>query len=204
MLKTIFFAGVALLISGMLFAAEFNSLTEKEKSDGWVLLFDGKTLDGWKPSSDANWQAKDGIISVSSGKPGLLCTTKQYDNYELSIDFRCPADTNSGIFLRTPLEPKNTTDDCYELNIAPSDNPFPTGGFVKRQKAEGATPKADDWNTFHVLADHEHFLIELNGKAVLRYKDPQPKDTGFIGLQLNQGPCEFRNIKLKPLTKDAR
>jgi hypothetical protein len=42
--------------------------------------------------------------------------------------------------------------------------------------------------------------VELNGEKVLEYKDPQPKSTGFIGLQFNQGPCEFRNIKLRPLT----
>src|SRR5262249_19670668 len=145
----------------------------------------------WTPSTEANWAAKDGVISVSEGKAGLLCTNSEFADYELKIDFRSPEQTNSGVFLRTPLEPKNTTSDCYELNIAPPSNPFPTGGFVQRQRAEGAEPKYDEWNTFDVTAEGGHFVVKLNGRQVLDYTDPNPQKRGFIGLQLNQGRVEF-------------
>jgi hypothetical protein len=178
---------------------EQNKLTSEELADGWILLFDGETMYGWTPSSEANWAVQDGIISVSKGKGGLLCTNSEFGDYQLKVDFRSPEQTNSGVFLRTPLKPKNTTSDCYELNIAPPSNPFPTGGFVKRQRAEGAEPKYDDWNTFDVTAQGGHFVAKLNGKQVLEYNDPKPPRRGFIGLQLNEGLAEFRNIKLRPL-----
>jgi hypothetical protein len=166
---------------------------------GWILLFDGETLIGWTPGMEANWAAKDGVISVSEGKAGLLCTNSEFADYELKVDFRSPEQTNSGVFLRTPLSPKNTTSDCYELNIAPPSNPFPTGGFVQRKRAEGAEPKYDDWNSYDVNVDSGHFVVKLNGRQVLDYTDPKPQPRGFIGLQLNEGRVEFRNIKLRPL-----
>jgi hypothetical protein len=61
-------------------------------------------------------------------------TTTEWGDYELSVDFRAPSATNSGVFLRTPLEPKDPAVDCYELNIAPVENAFPTGSLVKRQR----------------------------------------------------------------------
>jgi hypothetical protein len=177
-----------------------NTLTAQEIADGWILLFDGETQYGWTANSDANWAVKDGIISVSEGKGGLLCTNSEFGDYRLKCDFRAPEKTNSALFLRTLFKPKSLKTDCYELNIAPPDNPFPTGGFVQREKATGAEPKYDDWNTFDVLAEGAHFAVKLNGKVVLDYTDPgTPIRRGMIGLQLNSGLAEFRNIKLKPL-----
>ena len=91
-------------------------------------------------------------MGVSSGEKGLLCTTVPFDNYVLKADFRAAKGTNSGIFLRTA--PVVGMDDiktkCYELNIAPPDNPFPTGSFVGRQKAKEVPERADEWQTFEV------------------------------------------------------
>jgi Domain of Unknown Function (DUF1080) len=180
-------------------AAEPNTLSPEEIADGWILLFDGETLFGWTAGSDANWKAHDGIISVTDGKGGLLCTNTEFADYQLHVDFRSPADTNSGVFLRTALKPKSVKTDCYELNIAPESNPFPTGGFVQRQRAENAKPKPDEWNTYDLTAEGGHFVVKLNGQQVLDYTDPKPIVRGLIGLQRNEGPADFRNIKLRPL-----
>src|SRR5438874_2239853 len=71
-------------------------LTKEELSAGWISLFDGQTLFGWKAHSDANWKVDGGAIVVTSGKPGLLCTSVQFDNYVLKADFRAAKGTNSG------------------------------------------------------------------------------------------------------------
>jgi hypothetical protein len=195
------FALLACLLYGTapIQAAAPNSLTPEELSQGWILLFDGETDFGWAAGSKADWKVADGVISVTSGEPGLLHTTSEFGNYALKVDFRCPKETNSGIFLRTPAVPKDPTSDCYELNIADTSiTPFPTGSFVRREK--GTEPKhTDEWRTFDVLADGGHFVIKLDGQQVLDYTDPKPLGRGFIGLQLNSGRVEFRNIKLKPL-----
>jgi hypothetical protein len=182
-------------------AAEHNTLTTEELADGWILLFDGETTFGWKAESKANWAVKDGAIKVSSGEMGLLRTTTQFADYELKVDFKAAKGTNSGIFLRTApvIDKDGVTTQCYELNIAPPDNPFPTGSFVGRQKAK-AVEESDAWRTFHVVAEGANFSVKLDGQEVLSYTDPKPLGRGFIGLQLNMGAVEFRNIKLKPLS----
>ncbi len=187
--------------AGLLHAAEENSLSSQELAEGWILLFDGETLYGWESGGAANWKVADGIISVSEGDggPSLLATTSEFGDCELKVDFRAPADTNSGVFLRSPLKPTEPASDCYELNIAPADNPFPTGSFVKRQKTEGAEVKVNQWNTFEATARGGHLVVKLNGKEITDYTDPQPIARGRIGLQHNSGKVEFRNVKLKPL-----
>jgi hypothetical protein len=181
--------------------AAANSLSAAELADGWILLFDGESLFGWKPESKANWAVDKGVIAVSKGEPGLLRTTSQFADYELKVDFRAAKGTNSGVFLRTApkLTEHGVTTQCYELNIAPADNPFPTGSFVGRQKASEVS-ESEAWRTFHVIAHGAKFTVRLDGEEVLSYTDPKPLGRGFIGLQLNSGPVEFRNIKLKPLS----
>jgi hypothetical protein len=176
-------------------------LTDAELAEGWIALFDGATLFGWKAHSKADWQVKDGAIFVSGGERGLLCTTVQFDNYVLKADFRAAKDTNSGFFLRTaPVVGMNDiTAKCYELNIAPPDNPFPTGSFVGRTKAKAVPERAGEWQSYEVTLDGPKATVKLNGETVLEYTDPNPVGRGHIGLQLNSGQCEFKNIKLKPL-----
>lgn len=93
-----------------------NELSSKEKSEGWKLLWDGKTTDGWKgakldafPSS--GWEIKDGVLSVlksdggESTNGGDIVTKKQYENFVLEVDFNLTEGANSGIkyFVQTDL-----------------------------------------------------------------------------------------------------
>jgi Domain of Unknown Function (DUF1080) len=176
-------------------------LTEAELAEGWISLFDGQTLFGWKAHSKADWEVKEGAIRVSAGEKGLLCTSVPFDNYELKVDFRAAKGTNSGVFLRTAavVGMDDIKTKCYELNIAPPDNPFPTGSFVGRQKAKEVPERADEWQTFEVTLDGGKAAVKLNGEEVLTNDDPAPIGRGLIGLQLNTGAVEFKNIKLKPL-----
>jgi len=176
-------------------------LTDSELADGWISLFDGQSLFGWKAHSKADWQVKDGAIFVSGGERGLLCTTVQFDNYVLKADFRAAKNTNSGFFLRTApvLGMNDVATRCYELNIAPPDNPFPTGSYVTRQKGKTVPERAGEWQSYEVTVDGAKSTVKLNGEMVLEYTDPKPVGRGYIGLQLNEGQVEFKNIKLKPL-----
>jgi hypothetical protein len=182
-------------------AEVIRPLSEAELADGWISLFDGQTLFGWKAHSKANWGVVDGAIRVSDGEKGLLCTTVPFDNYVLKLDFRAAKGTNSGVFLRTAPVPgmDDIKTRCYELNIAPPDNPFPTGSFVQRQKAKEVPERHDEWQTFEATLDGPQCTVKLNGEEVLAYTDPAPAGRGIIGLQLNSGLVDFKNIRLKPL-----
>ena len=173
-------------------------LSDEELAGGWISLFDGHTLFGWSPVGSADWHVEDGAIVVTQGDAGLLCTTTQLANYVLRVDFRCEPETNSGIFLRTVTEPQDPSNDCYELNIAGADNPFPTGSLVGRKKVEG-DHNTTDWQSYEVTVDGDRISVTLDGQQVMEYTDPQPIPRGLIGLQHNKGKIEFRDVRIRPL-----
>lgn len=84
--------------------AQVTNLSQKEIKEGWTLLFDGKTLDGWQkpngqPYDGKSWVADNGVLSTdtSAGHGGDIVTVKQFGDFELSIDFKLEPGTNSGI-----------------------------------------------------------------------------------------------------------
>ncbi|GAA4426897.1 DUF1080 domain-containing protein [Bremerella cremea] len=173
-------------------------LTPEEIEDGWISLFDGETLFGWKAMAKNDWKVVDGTIQVTSGDVGLLCTTTQFADFDLKVDFKADKDTNSGIFLRSSPKPKSPSYDCYELNIAPPSNSFPTGSLVAREKV---TPECEpgEWHTFEVRCQGPLIEVKLDGEVVSTLEDRDYLGKGFIGLQHNGGKVQFRNIALKPL-----
>ena len=176
-------------------------LSVEELDQGWIRLFDGQSLYGWETDGKANWRVEDGALVADEGDPGFLMSQVRWSDYELMVEFRATERTNSGIFLRTEAQPTSPAADCIELNIAPPDNPFPTGSLVERVRVE---PEAlgdnatDQWHTLHVLADGPHMQVWFDGSSVV---DTQIADrtTGRIGLQFREGPVAFRNLRIRPL-----
>lgn len=175
-------------------------LPADQAADGWIQLFDGHTLFGWDIAGAANWRVEDNRIVADAGEQSLLCTSVPWQDYELTLEFKADAQTNSGVFLRTPLEPTDPASDCYEVNIAPLDHPFPAGSVVGRQKANPPEPPlgADRWQTMHIKLDGGRLDVSINGEAVSQYVDENPLPSGRIGLQHNSGRIEFRNLRLRP------
>lgn len=208
-------------------AAERNAINVDQAAEGWISLFDGETLFGWRATSNANWDVQEGAITVSEGEQGFLMTTGQFADYELHVEYRTPAgNTNSGVFLHTPLNPMDPAKDCYELNIAPPDNPFPNGSLVARLKwtgdpgenaiewdafpppdrtdLEGAygtpvAPEDNGWIPIDVWVEGAKVSVAVFGIGLYTYADSQPLRRGHIGLQFREGPISFRNVRLRPL-----
>jgi len=99
-------------------AAAPNTLTAQEKADGWKLLWDGKTGNGWRsPKSDKfpnhGWTIRDGVLTVhenggeESAGGGDIITRQRYNNFELTVDFKITPGANSGIkiFVQPDLSP---------------------------------------------------------------------------------------------------
>ncbi|MEZ6068420.1 MAG: family 16 glycoside hydrolase [Planctomycetaceae bacterium] len=181
-----------------------NPITAEDAATGWISLFDGASLFGWRlHEGGANWRVEDQAIVVDDGPKDLLCTSVPFKDYELRLEFRQPAGGNSGVFLRTSEQPQNPAEDCYELNIA-DEHPegFTTGSFVGRQKTAEPVAASTDWRKLHVVAEGQRFTVTLDGVQVLDYTDEgeHQQPTGLIGLQKNEGRIEFKNIRLRPLT----
>lgn len=90
-------------------AQKDNSLSNQEKKDGWILLFDGKSMDGWRKCNSTeiapNWVIDENAMKVSRGEKAgqgqggdILFGKKKFKNFELSIDWKIEREGNSGIF----------------------------------------------------------------------------------------------------------
>ncbi|MEX2093850.1 MAG: DUF1080 domain-containing protein [Pirellulales bacterium] len=205
-------------------AAEPRFLSQKLLDEGWLELFNGKTLAGWQPTGGATWTVVDGTVVTKGEKPGWLMTTSEWADFELHVEFKAPAATNSGVFLRSPLSPTDPTKDCVELNIAPQDNPFPTASLVGRcplstqpqQIYVGDTmgsgfrpvgePKGEidawdgKWHAFDVVIEGGSARISLDGQCLdtvlLLGQTPR---RGHIGLQAKEGEVAFRNVRIREI-----
>ena len=168
--------------------------------EGWISLGAHHPDFGWQAVGEATWTQDENKV-VSDGEPGWLFTTTEWADFELEVDFR-PLDANSGIFIRSKLDPIDPTKDCYEINIAPDDNPFPTGSLVGRQrrrKPAVSRPDAKGWYRIRIVAEGDLIHVFNSGQLVTVYTDPSPIAKGYIGLQSNGGRVQFKNVRLKPL-----
>lgn len=192
----------ALVISGLLLlslvAAEKpqapNTLTEKERKDGWKLLFDGKTTNGWRGAykdkfPEKGWTVKDGMLTIqkSDGKEsanyGDIVTDAEYSDFDLMFDFKLSEGANSGVkyFVaeETPkpkgsafgLEFQVLDDDRHPDAKLGRDGNRTVGSLYDLIPASGkkANP-IGEWNTGRVLSKGKHVEHWLNGKKVLEYE----------------------------------
>lgn len=183
-------------------SAEHNRLTLEQIADGWISLFDGETLFGWEPTSKADWRVEDGVIRVGAGEKGFLMTTSQFADYELHVEFKSQSTANSSVFVRTSLQPKDPAKDCVEVNIAPSNNPFPTGNLVGRDRSAVNIPpaaKPDQWHSFLIRVEGSSIKVSYDDQLYLSGGSGPIPSRGHIGLQFREGEINFRNIRLKPL-----
>jgi hypothetical protein len=178
-----------------------NQLSADDIQAGWIKLFDGESLFGWKANSNVDWKVKDGLIEAATGDSGLLVSTTEFSDYELKCDFWMAKGGNSGIFLQTPFAPKDPKIDCYELNICDSRPKFGTGSLVGLVEPTKRVTGEETWKTFHVTVRGAYLQVKLDGEVILDYTNPSPtaRKTGFIGLQKNSGHVRFKNVFLKPL-----
>jgi hypothetical protein len=177
-----------------------NTLTPKEVSDGWILLFDGETQFGWTPRGDARWQVQNGALAAlpGSGK-GVLSTTTEFADYSLKAEFRTDDKANSGVFLRYPPSGEVTQAGGYEVNIYDKHEKWPTGSINDVARVKGRPNTVGKWNTFEITADGDHLVVRLNGKKAVDARDTRFA-RGTVGLQYNgEGEVQFRNVKLQPL-----
>ena len=175
-----------------------NRLSKREKAQGWHLLWDGKTTDGWRserggsfPSS--GWIISKGLLTTTDlggregGAAGDIVTTRKFANYELSVDFRTTIGANSGILYLIDLDLKKGPGSPvgYEYQIL-DDAVHPDAKLGKDGNRTVASlydliPAAGtadhtkpihpvgEWNTARILVNGAHVEHWLNGIKVLEY-----------------------------------
>ncbi len=209
-----------------------NALSDRERADGWVLLFDGKTLDGWMTSSrgPSRTPVEDGCINPHGCGGYMMIHEREWSDFALSLDFKLSEGCNSGVFVRTfPLEPRPGKDVGYNgIEVALDDTqtagPHDTGALYDLvPPSRNAMKPAGQWNHLEVTCDGPRITVAVNGEVVTRMNldewtkpNVRPDGTphkfdvaykdhprhGYIGLQDHGAPCWFKNIKIRPISPE--
>ena len=191
------FALAGLVAIAAIYAAPQAS---SQTGPGWTQLFDGKTMNGWTTTGEANWRGEDGALVADKGKGGHLVSKDSYKNHMIYAEFWSDEKANSGIFVRCKDPNKIGAKDCYEMNIFDSrpDPSYGTGAIVYFAEANPALKAAGKWNTMEILADKRHLTITLNGTKTADVNNGMFEE-GHFTLQYGGGVVKFRKVAIKPL-----
>ena len=219
--------GVLFLAGLLFFSAQSCSAQSTDKE--WTQLFNSKDLTGWKHVGPGSHMVEDGLIT-SRGGMGLLYWTKQkFGNCMIKVVFKMQKfNSNSGVFIRIPIEPREEWMPVfygYEVQIdnhpetSDEDDYHITGSLYSLTwpLAKPGKP-GPEWNTMEITLDGSRTIVYVNGEKVTDYKegDPVPErqfdfepfrgsrpGEGYFGLQ-NHGDEDvvyFKEVAVKPLAK---
>ncbi|MBE0537862.1 MAG: DUF1080 domain-containing protein [Phycisphaerae bacterium] len=187
-------------------------------------LFNGEDFTGWKmhvddPSVDVNtvWTVKDGVIHCTGKPNGYIRTTAKYSDYKLHVEWRWPEEpTNSGVLLHASgedqvwprcieaqLKTENAGDFVLIRHTGITANGGPTQSdekmyVVLAKKFESTEKAPGEWNSYDIACKGDTIMLYVNGR--LQNAGRKATDTsGWICLQSEGSPIEFRNIYLVPL-----
>jgi hypothetical protein len=181
-------------------AATFSHGALAQTGAGWTQLFDGKSLDGWSTTGEANWRVEDGAIVADKGKGGFLLTKDKYKNHQIYAEFWSDEEANSGIFVRC-IDPKTIgARTCYEVNIFDKrpDPTYGTGAIVYFAEVNPMPKAAGKWNTYEITAAGRDLTVVLNGQQTAKVRTGIFEE-GPFGLQYGSGVIKFRKVAVKPL-----
>lgn len=183
---------VPLMAVGALFSCNkvsHNVLTEQEQKDGWILLFDGKTMDGWRDYNGTSltepWHVVDGCIQAKgegSDGTGYIVTDEEYDNFELVWDWKLSKGGNSGMLYHVVERPQfkvpYVTGPEYQLideaNFTEKLEDWQKMGVDYAMHLPD-TPvmkvnPAGEWNNSKIIFDNGHVEHWLNGAKILEFE----------------------------------
>lgn len=199
-----------------------NTMPEPDEQ-GFVSLFDGKSLNGWKlvGGHGPGYIVKDGDIVCPADGGGNLFTEKEYSNFVFRFEFKTEPGANNGIGIRAPFE----GDAAYqgmEIQILDDGNERYKGKIRSEQHhgsiydvipaRTGFLKPAGEWNQEEIMAKGSHIRVTLNNVIILNAdlddvreeatlkKHPGLKNkSGHIGFLGHGSLVEFRNIRVKGL-----
>ena len=168
-----------------------NQLTRKEKKEGWQLLFDGKSMEGWRriytdSPPKRGWHVADGCLTVEDSKGGEssnggdLITVKEYGNFDLTFDFKLTPGANSGIkyFVNEAIgDPNSGYGYGPEYQVIDEDRVknVPLGGklaglyeLIEAPDTKKVNP-VGEWNTGRIVSKDNRVEHWLNGELMFTY-----------------------------------
>jgi hypothetical protein len=173
--------------------------------DGWVSMFDGKTLDGWKANERPDsWKVVDGAITGDGPASHLFWMKQECEDCEFRAEVKLNHAGNSGMYFRTAFGPGFPKG--YESQVEnTSPDPQKTGSLYGIVKITDQLIPDDTWWTQHIIARGNHIIIKINGKTVVDTTNDR-YTKGYLALQQhNAGSIvQYRNLMMRPLPPEKK
>jgi len=169
-----------------------------------IVLFNGTNLDGWRfdqPTRSGNWAAENGLL-ICRGRGSNIVTAQEFRDFRLHVEFNCPADGNSGVYLRGR----------YEVQIEDDERKSPPtswlGGIYGFLAPETVVRRPGEWRSFDITLLGRTVSVSVDGQPVIRRReipgitggalDSNEDLPGPIYLQGDHGGLTFRRIEITP------
>ncbi|MBL9127909.1 MAG: DUF1080 domain-containing protein [Verrucomicrobiales bacterium] len=191
-----------------------NPESVNARHGGWIELFNGTNLDGWRENRFAHeprWEVVDGVLTARGGQ-GYLATLEEFADLELFAEVRITDSGggrgNSGIYIRCQphANRKEEFPPGYEVQCDHGDGNNPTGSIYNLGAPGAAAPKSSvrdgEWFTLRIRARGNHLQSWVNGTAAADCRDPRDRfRKGAILLQQHHktGIVEFRQVRIRRL-----
>ena len=187
-------------------------------STGWISLFDGKTLDGWKTNENPQtFSVKDGELVVLGDRSHLFYDGPVHDhafkNFEFQADVLTKPGSNSGIYFHTTFQPTGWPEKGYEVQVNNTHkDPKKTAGIYAIQDNFVAPTKDDEWFTISIKVEGKRIVTKVNDKVISDYTEEEhpQRPKSFAGRLLSEGTfaiqghdpgseVHYKNLKVRPL-----
>ncbi len=212
-------AFITILTTAALFGAR---AADDKATDGWISLFDGKTLNGWKSNDEQPnvFTVDNGAIKVKGGRTHLFYAGDvkgaKFKNFEFKAKVMTKKNANSGIYFHTEFQKDGWPAKGYECQVNNSfdKDPRRTGSLYAVQDFKETPFKDDEWMDYNIKVEGKHIVITVNGKVTADYTE-KPGDAlgagdqqksrwvseGTFAFQAHDPGCEayYKDIMVKPL-----
>ncbi len=188
------------------------------QDDGWVPLFDGKTLNGWKVGENADtFSVVDGVLQVFGPRAHLYydgpVNDHRFTNFEWKADVMTFPNANSGMYFHTEYQEGGWPSKGYEVQVNNSHtDTIRTGSLYNIVNVTTPPAKDHEWFTQHIVVRGKQVTISVNGKQLVDYTEPANVErpasmkervlsSGTFALQGHdpKSKVHYRNIMVKVL-----
>lgn len=192
--------------------------THKAQSDGWISLFDGKSLSGWQVGDNSSTFKVDSGMIIANGPVAHLfymgdVHQHNFKNFDFKAQVMTTPGSNSGIYFHTQYQEKGWPAKGYEVQVNNSHTDWRrTGSLYAIQDVREVIVKDYEWYTEQITVQGKRVVIRINDKVVVDYTEPEnverPKDmagrlisSGTFALQGHDPKSKvyYKNIIVKPL-----
>ena len=185
-------------------------------ADGFRPLNDGKSFDGWKPSTENSdtWKIEDGAFVTRGPRSHLFYVGdgQPFTDFELMVEVMTDTNSNGGIYFHTAYQEKDWPRQGFECQVNNTHKDWKkTGSLYDVVNVRESAARDGEWWTQHIIVKGDHVTVKINGQTVVDYTEPAEQkpgtpftrklDKGTFGLQAHDpgSVVRYRNIRVKRL-----